>query len=222
MRKNRDYTKVPNKNKKKNIIIFIIVLLTALVLVLFALNIGKNDKEENVKKVVDEIENFEYTVSETDTKLFKDTFKELKTELSKSEVDKEKYASLVAKLFIIDFYTLSNKTSVNDVGGVQFVYSSYKTDFVDFARTGMYKQVQSNLDNDRNQDLPEVKSVDIEAIDTVVPSTILESEEFKNIAEANAYEIKINWSYTKTNNFQDSATMLIVEDGSKLSVAKLK
>lgn len=222
MRKNRDYTKVPNKNKKKKIILFIIILLVAVILVLFALNIGKNDKEETVKKVVDEIKNFEYTVSETDTKLFKDTFKELKAELSKSEVDKEKYASLVAKLFIIDFYTLSNKTSVNDVGGVQFVYSSYKTDFIDFARTGMYKQVQSNLDNDRNQDLPEVKSVDIEAIDTVVPSTILESEEFKNVAEANAYEIKINWTYTKTNNFQDSATMLIVEDGSKLSVAKLK
>lgn len=209
-------------NKKKKLIVFLLILLVAAVLVLFALNIGKDDNVESVKKVVDEIENFEYTVSDSDTKLFKDTFKELKTELSKDEVDKEKYASLVAELFIIDFYTLSNKTSINDVGGVQFVYSTYRSDFIDFARTGMYKQVQSNLDNDRSQDLPKVKSVQIEEIELVVPSTILESEDFKNVTEANAYEIKINWTYTESNDFQDSATMLIVEDGNKLSVAKLK
>lgn len=209
-------------NKKKKLVVFFLILLVSVVLVLFALNIGKDDNVESVKKVVDEIENFEYTVSDSDTKLFKDTFKELKTELSKDEVDKEKYASLVAKLFIIDFYTLSNKTSINDVGGVQFVYSTYKSDFIDYARTGMYKQVQSNLDNDRSQNLPEVKSIEIEEIEAVVPSTILESEDFKNATEANAYEIKINWTYTESNDFQDSATMLIVEDGNKLSVAKLK
>lgn len=221
MRKNKD-NNLPRRNKKKKLITFIIIVLIAIALSLFALNIGKKDNVEEKKKVVDEIKNFEYTVSDSDTKLFKDTFKELKTVLSDKNVDKEKYASLVAKLFIIDFYTLSNKTNINDVGAVQFVYSSYRTDFIDFARTGMYKQVQSNLDNDRNQELPEVKSVEIEEIDSVVPSTILESEDFKNVTDANAYEIKINWTYTKSNNFQDSATMLIVEDNGKLSVAKLK
>lgn len=221
MRKNKD-NNLPRRNKKKKLITFIIIVLIAIALSLFALNIGKKDNVEEKKKVVDEIKNFEYIVSDSNTKLFKDTFKELKTVLSDKNVDKEKYASLVAKLFIIDFYTLSNKTNINDVGAVQFVYSSYRTDFIDFARTGMYKQVQSNLDNDRNQELPEVKSVEIEEIDSVVPSTILESEDFKNVTDANAYEIKINWTYTKSNNFQDSATMLIVEDNGKLSVAKLK
>ena len=221
MRKKKN-NNAPKKSKKKKLIAFIIILLIAIILVIFALSIGKKENEEGTKKVVDEIKNFEYTVSDTDTKLFKDKFKELKTVLSKEEIDKEQYASLVAQLFIIDFYTLSNKTNINDVGAVQFVYSSYKSDFVDFARTGMYKQVQSNLDNDRNQELPEVKSVEIEQIESVVPSTILESEDFKDVTEANAYEINISWTYTKTNDFQDSATMLIVEDNDKLSVAKLK
>ncbi len=221
MRKKKN-NNAPKKSKKKKLIAFIIILLIAIILVIFALSIGKKENEEGTKKVVDEIKNFEYTVSDTDTKLFKDKFKELKTVLSKEEIDKEQYASLVAQLFIIDFYTLSNKTNINDVGAVQFVYSSYKSDFVDFARTGMYKQVQSNLDNDRDQELPEVKSVEIEQIESVVPSTILESEDFKDVTEANAYEINISWTYTKTNDFQDSATMLIVEDNDKLSVAKLK
>ena len=212
------------KNNKKKLIIFVLVLILAVALVVFALNNGKKDNVDEGKKkvVVDEIKEFSYTVAKSDTKLFKDTFKELKTELSKKEVDNKNYASLVSKLFVIDFYTLSNKSNVNDVGAVQFVYSGYTTDFVEYARKGMYKQVKSNLDNNRQQELPEVATVTIESIDEVVPSSILEHEAFKNVTEANAYEVKINWTYTKSNDFQTSATMLIVKDGDKLSVAKLQ
>ena len=212
------------KNNKKKLIIFVLVLILAVALVVFALNNGKKDSVDEGKKkvVVDEIKEFSYTVAKSDTKLFKDTFKELKTELSKKEVDNKNYASLVSKLFVIDFYTLSNKSNVNDVGAVQFVYSGYTTDFVEYARKGMYKQVKSNLDNNRQQELPEVATVTIESIDEVVPSSILENEAFKDVTEANAYEVKINWTYTKSNDFQTSATMLIVKDGDKLSVAKLQ
>ena len=212
------------KNNKKKLIIFVLVLILAVALVVFALNNGKKDSVDEGKKkvVVDEIKEFSNTVAKSDTKLFKDTFKELKTELSKKEVDNKNYASLVSKLFVIDFYTLSNKSNVNDVGAVQFVYSGYTTDFVEYARKGMYKQVKSNLDNNRQQELPEVATVTIESIDEVVPSSILEHEAFKNVTEANAYEVKINWTYTKSNDFQTSATMLIVKDGDKLSVAKLQ
>ena len=147
---------------------------------------------------------------------------ELKNILSKKEIDNKEYASAVSKLFIIDFYTLSNKTSINDVGSVQFVYSSYKSDFIDYAREGIYKQVKSNLDNDRSQDLPEVKSVTINSIEEIVPSTELKSDDFKNVTDPEAYKVKISWDYTRSNDFQTSATMVIVKDGEKLSVAKLE
>ena len=154
--------------------------------------------------------------------MFKENFKELKNVLSKKEIDNKEYASVVSKLFIIDFYTLNNKTSINDIGSVQFVYSSYKSDFVDYAREGIYKQVKSNLDNDRSQDLPEVKSVTIDSIEEIVPSTELKSDDFKNVTDPEAYKVKISWDYTKSNDFQTSATMVIVKDGEKLSVAKLE
>ena len=168
------------------------------------------------------IKNFDYSVVDTDTELFKENFKELKNVLSKKEIDNKEYASVVSKLFIIDFYTLNNKTSINDIGSVQFVYSSYKSDFVDYAREGIYKQVKSNLDNDRSQDLPEVKSVTIDSIEEIVPSTELKSDDFKNVTDPEAYKVKISWDYTKSNDFQTSATMVIVKDGEKLSVAKLE
>ena len=47
------------------------------------------------------------------------------------EVDNKKYAEAISKLFVIDFFTLDNKSSKNDVGGVQFVYTSYKADFIE-------------------------------------------------------------------------------------------
>lgn len=217
--------KVKQKNKKskmKKILIFLIILLLAGFLAFMAIKITRKDNNtDNKKKVVDEIKKFDYTVSESDTKLFKDEFKNLKTILLKDEVDKKEYATTVAKLFIIDFYTLSNKNSVNDVGGVQFVYSSYKADFVDYARHGIYKQVKSNLDNDRNQDLPEVDSITVESVEEVVPSAILSHSDFSGVTEANSYEIKVNWTYKNNNNFQTSATLLVVPNGDKLSVAKL-
>ncbi|MBP3635672.1 MAG: hypothetical protein J6J17_04405 [Bacilli bacterium] len=219
---NKKRSKATKSGNKRKVLILIFILLIAILLILFAMKIGKNnDQNGRRKNVVDEIKSFDYSVSDTDTKLFKDTFKELKKELSKSNVDKKNYASLISKLFIIDFYTLSNKSNVNDVGAVQFVYSSYKTDFVDIARTGIYKQVQSNLDNNRTQKLPEVESVTIESIEEVIPSSILEHKDFRNVTEANAYEIKVNWTYKESNDFQDSATILVVPDKDKLSVAKL-
>ena len=86
----------------------------------------------NKVKVVDSItnEDVDYVVSENDTKLFKDNFNELKKVLNAKEVNNEEYAKTIAKLFVIDFFTLSNKTSKNDVGGVQFVFESYKKDLV--------------------------------------------------------------------------------------------
>lgn len=219
----KDKTKKKNtKNKKKRIIVTILVVILVVLLIAFAVNIGKDDNKDKKPKVVDEIKKFSYTVSETDTKLFKDTFKKLKETLSKDEVDNKEYAKLISELFVIDFYTLDNKKTKNDVGGVQFVYEKHKTDFVDKAREGMYKQVKSNLDNNRKQNLPEVETVEVTSVEEVVPSAIFESEEFANVTEAEAYEIKLNWTYKNNDNFQTEATIVVVKDGDKLSIGKLE
>lgn len=210
-----------SKSKKRKIVIIILVALLAVLLVVFAINIRKENDDEKKVKVVDEIKEFSYTVSETDTKLFKDTFKKLKEVLSKKEVDNKEYAKLISELFVIDFYTLDNKATKNDVGGVQFIYESHKSDFVDKARDGIYKQVKSNLDDNRQQSLPEVETVDVISVEEVVPSAIFESEEFTNVTEAEAYEVKVSWTYKNNDDFQTEATIVVVKDGDKLSIGKL-
>ncbi|MBQ9023710.1 MAG: hypothetical protein IJ105_00645 [Bacilli bacterium] len=208
------------KKKIRRIVLFVIVLIIAGVLVFMALN-NSNNKQTDVKKkkVVDKIDDFDYSVSETDTKLFKDEFKKLKTELSKDEVDNKKYSELVAKLFIIDFFTLDNKMTKNDVGGVQFVYSKYKTSFIDKARDEFYKYLKNNLDGKRNQDLPKVSKITVESSEEVNASSELSGSDFSSIDQA--YKVNLSWEYEEDLGYQKNATVIVVKDDDKFSVAKL-
>ena len=208
------------KGKIRRIILFLIILIVAGVLIFLALKPNKTDDNKTKKtKVVDTIDNFDYVIAETDTKLLKDEFKNLKKVLSEKEIDNKEYASEVAKLFIIDFYTLDNKMSKNDVGGVQFVYSGYKTTFIDKARDEFYKYVKSNLNNDRNQELPEVASVTVNSAEAVSASSELSGDAFASIEEA--YKVNISWTYKKDLGYQTNATIIVVKDNDKFSVAKL-
>lgn len=220
MKDGKQKKKMSKPNKRKILILILIVVL-AVLLVLFALNLGKKE-DDNKKKVVDEIKKFSYTVSETDTELFKNKFKELKKVLSSKNIDNKEYAKLISELFVIDFYTLDNKITKNDVGGVQFVYESYKADFIDSARDSIYKQVKSNLDNNRNQSLPEVENIDVTSVEEVSPSEIFENDEFKNATELLGYEIDLNWTYKNNDDFQTEAKIIVVQDGDKLSIGKLE
>lgn len=206
------------KKKKLKILIFILVLLAAGGLVFYALS-GNHNTKKSGAKVVDKIDNFDYKVADTDTKLFKSEFKKLKTILSKKEIKREDYASSVAKLFIIDFFTLDNKVTKNDVGGVQFVYENYKTTFIDKARDEFYKYVKSDLNNDRTQELPEVKEIKVENTEKIEASSVLSGEEFASIDEA--YKVDLTWEYKSDLGYQTKATVIVVKDKDKLSVAKL-
>lgn len=207
-------------NKKKFIICLILLLVFALGYYIYDSFFNNNGKEV---KVVDKIKNdkFDYVVNENDTKLFKTIFKDLKKELNKSKIDEKKYAELISKLFVVDFFNLNNKSSINDVGGVQFVYTSYKTDFVNEARNGIYKQVTNAIDSKKNRHLPEVTSVNVKSIEKINPSTEFKNDAFKNETTDNAYKVSLDWKYKNGYGFQDTATLIIVKDGKKLSVAKM-
>lgn len=209
--------------KKKNVLnrLLLCIILVGLVFLAYFVytNFFKKNGPVDAPKVVDEIKSFNYVVSENDTKLFKDTFNELKKVLSAKEVDKKAYAETISKLFVIDFFTLGNKTSKNDVGGVQFVFSSYKSDFVDYARDGIYKQVSNSIGEKKNNDLPVVSKVEITKTEEVSPASVFSSIGFGE--DAIGFDVTINWEYENGSDFQKSTTLTIVSDNDKLSIAKM-
>lgn len=214
-----------NKNKrvlKKKVILILIVLIILISMGVYVyFNFFKgNSKVEEKTKVVDSIKKYGYTVSDNDTKLFKTKFKELKRLLNKDKIDNKKYSELVAELFIIDFFSLDNKITKNDIGGVQFVYDNYKTSFIDKARDEFYKYVKNNLNDDRTQELPVISTIKVKSSEKVSLDNVFKKDELKNIEEA--YKIELSWTYQKDLGYQKEATLIVVKDGDlKFSVAKL-
>lgn len=212
------------KKRKKMKPIKKLILLLIIVLLIVGGFIGyqkfiKKDKTKEVK-VVDSIknDNVDYVVNEYDTKLFKKTFEELKKVLNAKEVDNKKYAEAISKLFVIDFFTLSNKTSKNDVGGVQFIYEGYKTTFVEYARDGIYKQVLANDAGSVNNSLPTVKSVKVNSVEEVSPAGMFATPFAE---DAVGYEVNLSWTYENDDSFMSSASIIVAPDGDKLSLVKM-
>lgn len=217
-------TEIKVKKKSKiNIKKLIILILFILVIGLLVFGVLKSFKKDKPKeeKVVDKIKNIGYVVNDNDTKYFKDTFKELKELLTGKEIDEQKQAELIAKLFVIDFYSLGNKTSKNDVGGVQFVYTDVKSDFIDASRDTIYKLVKNNIDKKEN-DLPLVKEVTINSIEKINLKDAFDNASGKlDLEGKEGYKVSVTWTYNKDTKLQDSATLIIMPDGNKLSVGRL-
>ena len=215
--------KEPKKKKKMAPIkkLLILLLIVALIIGGF-IGYQRFFKKDNTKKVkvVDSIknDNVDYVVNEHDSKLFKKTFEELKKVLNAKEVDNKKYAETISKLFVIDFFTLSNKTSKNDVGGVQFVFDGYKTTFVEYARDGIYKQVLASDAGQINNSLPTVKSVKVNSVEEVSPAGMFATPFAE---DAVGYEVRLSWTYENDDSFQSEAVIVVAPDGEKLSLVKM-
>ena len=136
--------KKAKKRKLKTSLIITLLLIAVVLIMAYCVNdiIGslKSDGEKKVE-VLESIKGYDYELNENDSKYFKELFKQLKKELESDNVDEEEYASLLAKLFVTDFYSLEYSINKNDVGGKQFVYKDYQEDFVKYAKDTVYNTV---------------------------------------------------------------------------------
>lgn len=204
------------KISKKKISILILILIVIIMAICFILFLGK-DKDENVIKVesLDTIEGYDYTLNSNATKYYKGIFKQLKEVLEADDVDKDKYAELITKLFVADFYNLDNKTSKNDIGGTEFVYKEFRRDFEKLASNSIYKNVESNFDNKRSQDLPVVVQVSTAKGDN-------EPFEFGKNKDEEAYIINFDIEYEEDLGYQSSGVITLIHNDKKLEIAALE
>jgi len=204
------------KISKKKISILILILIVIVAAICVVLFLGK-DKDEKAIKVesVDTIEGYDYTLNSNATKYYKGLFKELKEILEADDVDQDKYAELITKLFVADFYNLDNKTSKNDIGGTEFVYKDFRSDFEKLASNSIYKNVESNFDNKRDQDLPVVVKVSTTKEDN-------QPFEFGKNKDEDAYIINFDIEYEKDLGYQTSGVITLIHNDKKLEIAALE
>ena len=200
------------KKKYKILLIVIIVLIIVIIAAIVAFKFLKGSEPAEPVKVVDRIDNFDYTLDDRDTELMKNTYNELKTVLSSDEIDYEKYAEILSKLFVIDLFTMDNKVNRYDVGSTEYVYPDSVDNFKTNVEDTIYKSMENNSDGKRRQDLPEVSSIDNTSVET---STFTIGEE-----EYESFVVNINWSYVSDLGYDDNATITLIELNEKLYVVE--
>ena len=150
------------KRRKKRAIIlkFILIFIISGILLYFLLFMIKGKSNSEIAK----IKNYDYVLEKRDTKLMEDNFYQLKDVLESKQIDYEKYAEYLSKLFIIDLYTIKNKDNRYDIGSVEYIYPDHRDNFVLKVADTLYRYVEEK--SKRKQKLPEVASIDSKDIET--------------------------------------------------------
>lgn len=156
----------------------------------------KDNTPTNISEKVKEIGN--YTLYSNTSTLYKTTFEDLN-----NKADVTKYTNTIAKLFIIDFYSLNYKITNTDIGGLQFLSTDIRDNFKEKAINTIYKYIKSNVYNDRQQQLPEVKEVNI------INNEIVEYTYKEQMVEAN--KITLNWSYKEDLGYDTTKTLYLIK-----------
>lgn len=204
-------------SKKKKIIIAVILILVIIGSILgwffFLKPKPQEEPPAKVIEVLDSIEGYDYKLEDRDTEIYKEKFLELKKVLESEEIEKEKYASLLAELFTIDLYTIDNKNSKYDVGSLDFIYPEEQEKFKNKVMDSMYKLVEDNATNKRNQELPIVSNTEIEKVE--------ETNYTKGETKLEGYEIDLKISYEKDLGYDEKVKITLVKEDKKIYVVSI-
>ncbi len=194
--------------RRYKIIIVLIVILIVTAVVGFTI-FSFLPKDENKVEILESIDEYGYNLENRDKEYYVNNFNILKDILSSDEIDYEKYAEQISILFITDLYSINNKINKYDVGGIDFVYESYKESFKNKISDTMYKYMA--LEDVHN--LPEIKSVEIEEI--------IESTFNFNETDYESYEVSISWKFAEELGYETSSKITIIKEEEKLFIVEL-
>ena len=204
------------KNRKTLLIVLgiSILLIASGIGIYFYIKNKAPDNTEVVNKtsVLETIKDYDYTLEDRDHEIYKQTFNELKALLSKEEIDFTKYAELLSKLYIIDFYTLDNKVNKYDIGALEFIHPDAKDNFALKAGDTIYKYIIDNSYKNRKQDLPNVL--------TVETSNIKEEQVKINEELKDGFTVDLTWTYEKELGYDKKATLKLLKSDKKLYIIK--
>lgn len=202
------------KSTVKKVIIVIIILALVGVGVFFGVKYLFKKEPEKARVEIKELDNLKeygYVLTDKDTEYFKTEFGLLKEVLNEETIDKEKYATQVARLFIIDLYTMSTKINQYDVGGSEYFYKTYKDMYDQKVIDELYSSMLDNTYGDRTQVLPEVN--EIETISTEEITYSIRGE------DNSCYLFKFNIKYVTDLKYDNKASVVVCdEDEKRMSV----
>ena len=198
---------------KKKVILFLCILIFVYAaggtIYYIAAREKKDDKPIVTNK--DTIKGYDYTLKSNATKLYEDEFKALKANLE-GDINYDEYAVSVAKLFVIDLYTINNKINKYDTGGASFVYPDGRDNYKLNVQDTIYKYVEDNTNGKRTQNLPEVSSVIIK--DSKKDTYKIGDNSFE------AYKINLEWSYVQDLGYDKTGEIILIKKDKNIYVVE--
>lgn len=204
--------KTKTKRSEKNSSFSILVVLLLLGLIVGGCYYSYQEffnSDTSVVTVVSKMDDYPYYLNSNATRLYKKYYKLLEEELKDSKIDEEEYVKLVAQLFSIDFYTLSNKLTNQDIGGIQFVSSLLQEKFSNEAKNTVYKYIENNISGKRNQELPEVSKCEVSKVETV-------SYEHGDFSDSSAFKVLVELEYVTDLNYPDTLELYFIHEDNRL------
>ena len=201
------------KSKKKILIISLVVILIAVIAVGVGILVTNKDEKKSIVEVkeLDNLGDYNYKLTDRDSKYFKSEFEELKKIVNSKEIDEEKYVTQVARMFVIDLYTMSTKVNKYDIGGLEYYHNTKKDMYEQKVMDTLYSTLLDDTYGDRTQALPEVKSVEN-----------MSTEKIKyNLGETvvDGYLVKLKMTYVSNMGYDTEASLVICkEEGIRWSV----
>ena len=176
--------------------------------------IDRKEKIIHENKIGDTIKDYNYILYENDLEIYEKEFKNLKKILESEEIDFKEYAISISKLFLIDLYTLDNKNNKYDVGGTEFIYPDALENYKLNVEDTLYKYMIDNSDDDRTQELPIVKNVELVNIE--------ETKFTINEIEYEAYKINLTIEYIKDLEYDKEVQLTIIKNDKYLYIVEKK
>lgn len=198
---------------KKKVILFLCILIFVYAaggtIYYIATREKKDDKPIVTNK--DTIKGYDYTLKSNATKLYENEFKALKANLE-GDINYDEYAVSVAKLFVIDLYTINNKINKYDTGGASFVYPDGRDNYKLNVQDTIYKYVEDNTNGKRTQNLPEVSSVIVK--DSKKDTYKIGDNSFE------AYKINLEWSYVQDLGYDKTGEIILIKKDKNIYVVE--
>lgn len=198
---------------KKKVILFLCILIFVYAVGGTIYYIATREKKDDKPIVTnkDTIKGYDYTLKSNATKLYEDEFKALKANLE-GDINYDEYAVSVAKLFVIDLYTINNKINKYDTGGASFVYPDGRDNYKLNVQDTIYKYVEDNTNGKRTQNLPEVSSVIVK--DSKKDTYKIGDNSFE------AYKINLEWSYVQDLGYDKTGEIILIKKDKNIYVVE--
>ena len=197
--------------KKVLVVLLILIFVYCIGGVIYSLNIKDDKKQEDT---ILSINGYEYKIKNSVNDLYKNEFNKLKTNLESDNVNLNEYIKSIAKLYIIDLYSLNDKINKYDVSAAQYVIDTSRENFKLKVSETIYKYIEDKSDGERSQDLPIVTEV---FVDNVNETTYKINE-----LDYKGYQVLISWKYDKDLGYPMSADLTLIEENNIISVVSEK